>query len=252
MMSINLVLVFVGGVLGSSHCVGMCGGFALALGSGAPGVWSNLRRQAVYSVGRMFTYAVCGAMAGFAGLWLTRQLPALVDAQAVLAVVAGLLLVFQGLSSAGLLPRWSRDPARNRAAQAACLGGGLLANFLRRGGWTSVFVAGMLTGLLPCGLVYAFLALASSTSDWLLGMAVMVAFGLGTVPLMVLTGVGGQLLGLSARRHVFQVAAWCVIVAGTLSIVRGASAFARPDQAAPPACPLCASPDVESPPVEPR
>lgn len=69
-----------------------------------------------------------------------------------------------------------------------CLSGGLLGSLLRTPGWQAAFMAGLLTGFLPCGLVYAYLALATSTNDPLSGLTIMIAFGLGTMPLMILTG----------------------------------------------------------------
>ena len=69
---IELPLLFTAGILGSTHCLGMCGPFALAIGSQAPGWKSNLLRQLVYSAGRIFTYASLGAMAGFGGWRLGR------------------------------------------------------------------------------------------------------------------------------------------------------------------------------------
>ncbi len=64
----ELAMIFVGGLLGGGHCVGMCGPLVLAIGAPAPDWTANVRRQLAYSVGRIFTYAVVGAMAGYAGM----------------------------------------------------------------------------------------------------------------------------------------------------------------------------------------
>src|SRR5690348_15871173 len=74
---------------------------------------------------------------------------------------------------------------------------------------------------MPCGLVYAFLALASSTTSMIGGWLTMFAFGLGTMPIMVLTGLGAGLLTLALRRRVLQIAGFCVLLAGALPMVRG-------------------------------
>jgi uncharacterized protein len=213
---LDLPLIFLGGLLGSSHCIGMCGGFALSIGGTAPSLAHNLRRQAVYSCGRIFTYVCGGALAGYGGMRLADRASEWVNVAACLAVAAGLLLVWQGLLAAGVLRR--RVPA---ASVMPCLGGSLLATFLRSPGLRHIFLAGLFTGLLPCGLVYAYLALASSTRGLLLGVATMALFGLGTVPLMVLAGASGSLLSLAARRRLLQVAAWCVVATGCLAIARG-------------------------------
>ena len=213
---IELPLVLVAGLLGSSHCIGMCGPFALAIGGSAPTMSANLRRQLLYSTGRIFTYTVLGAAVGFGGWRLAKSVPAIVNLPAILAIVAGMLLVWQGLDAAGML-RFRKITA----SKQPCLGGTFLAGLLTGRHWLDVFLAGLFTGLLPCGLVYAMLTLAGSTGNVGLGMATMVAFGLGTVPIMVATGCGGSLLSLAARRKLFTFAAWCVVVTGVISIGRG-------------------------------
>jgi len=231
---IELPLVLIAGILGSSHCLGMCGPFALTIGASSQSWGRNLSRQVVYTVGRIFTYAVFGAVAGFCGWRLVEAVPGLVNVPAVLAILAGVLLVWQGLTSAGVL-----RSRKSVATGGPCLAGTFFASFLkseRRGG---MFLAGMFTGMLPCGLVYAFVAMAASSANMWIGLATMVAFGLGTAPLMILTGVGGSLLNLAARRHLFRVAAWCVVLTGVISIGRGAGFIHIPGWYDSPSCPLC-------------
>jgi len=227
----------------------MCGGFALVIGAPAKRLSNNVARQLVYSGGRIFTYCVLGAAVGFGGLWLSQRTGDLIHAQAAIAILAGILLVAQGLISTGAV-RYLRDLLRRRfmpanaaapklhATGVGCLMGGMVGAFLRDPRWSHVFLAGVFTGLLPCGLVYAFVALAASTSDMFLGMATMAAFGLGTVPLMVLAGGGASLFSLAGRRRLLSLAAWCVVLTGMLSIARGAS-FISWTAEAPAACPLC-------------
>ena len=296
---IELPLIFVGGVLGSSHCIGMCGPFALSVGAAARGWRNNLARQTAYSAGRIFTYAAGGALAGYFGMRATHELPGVVPWQAVLAVVAGVLLVLQGISSSDwnwsawkwgawwlkrrtaqasceadasdaganrhqrtkrseapgrAVPGHRREPAlrqkrRPHNQQATpnslpaapgtlalplqivqpntdnttppCMTGSFFAPLLTAPGMRHPFLAGMLTGLLPCGLVYAFLALAAASGNMFTGMLTMAAFGLGTVPVMVLTGSGALMLKLAARRQLFRLAAICVIITGLVTIARG-------------------------------
>jgi uncharacterized protein len=71
---IELPLVFFGGLLGSYHCIGMCGAFAISIGMGSSSPLRNLLRQAVYTLGRIFTYAFGGVAVAFVGLRLTRSL----------------------------------------------------------------------------------------------------------------------------------------------------------------------------------
>ena len=229
-----LPFVFVAGILGSSHCLGMCGPFALTIGSGAADWKVNFARQVLYTLGRIFTYAVFGAVAGAAGLYLQRQLPALINVAALLAIVAGLFLLYQGLLAARVIRR--RTP---NAAGVACLAGDFVANFLKSPGLPNVFLAGLFTGMLPCGLVYGFVALAASSGDLVMGAGLMIAFGLGTAPVMMLTGCGSSLLSLAARKHIYHIAAWCVILTGLISIARGAGFVELPGWFAAAGCPMC-------------
>ena len=232
----ELPLIALGGLLGSSHCLGMCGPFAITIGLGTGGWWSGLARQLAYSFGRIFTYSCAGALVGYGGLRLAGRGDSFGYLQAAFCVFAGMLLIVQGLASLHLLPRFVAHKGPNLACGALRNFGGLLRS--RR--LTHVFLAGLFTGFLPCGLVYAYLALAASTADLFHGLATMAVFGTGTMPAMVLVGAGGQLLSLAVRRRLFQVAAICVILTGVLTIDRGARAWS---QAASEnrTCPYCAT-----------
>ncbi|MFO0903091.1 MAG: sulfite exporter TauE/SafE family protein [Pirellulales bacterium] len=228
--------LFVAGILGSAHCVGMCGGFVMSIGAAAQNARDNFLRQVVYSAGRLFTYSVLGATAGFAGWRLTKAVPSTIHISALLAIAAGALLIWQGLSATGLFRR--RTIA---GGQTPCLAGTMFSGFLRMPGRTAAFLAGVLTGLLPCGLLYGMIALAASTHDLVAGLTTMLVFGLGTAPILIATGCGGSLLGLAARRKLYVVAAWCMVLTGGISLARGAVFLAqKPSADKPPACPLCA------------
>jgi hypothetical protein len=231
---IEWLMILVGGVLGSSHCVGMCGGFALTLGSVQPSLAANLSRQLTYSLGRVFTYAAGGAMAGYGGWRLSSELRPLLDVQALLAIAAGVLLIVQGLFAAGVFRR-----ALPVFGSGPCAGAASFAALLRSPGLGSVFAAGLLNGLLPCGLVYAYLALATSTGSLFEGLLTMTLFGLGTIPVMVLTGCSGTLVSLRFRRRLFHIAAWCMVLTGVLTLLRGLGALPFAGAAGTAGCPMC-------------
>jgi sulfite exporter TauE/SafE len=214
----ELPLVFLAGALGSSHCIGMCGGFALALGARTPLLRHNLLRQSVYSAGRIFTYGTAGVLAGAGGQRLALALQPYLNVPAFLALFAGLLLIGQGMIATGMVPRRSIS-----AAKLPCQASRLFGSLLNAPHLGQVFLAGLFTGMLPCGFVYAFLSLAASSGSFLLGGATMVAFGLGTMPLMLLAGTGSSLLPLPQRQRMLQIAAWSLVLAGTVSVVRGAA-----------------------------
>ena len=231
--------LFFAGILGSAHCVGMCGGFVMSIGAAARNARDNFLRQVIYSAGRLFTYGVLGATAGFAGWRLTKAVPSTIHVSALLAIAAGALLVWQGLSATGLFRR--RSVA---GGPTPCLAGTMFSGFLRMPGRTAAFLAGVLTGLLPCGLLYGMIALAASTHDLVAGSATMLVFGLGTAPILIATGCGGSLLGLAARRKLYVVAAWCMVLTGGISMARGAVFLTQqPASEKVPACPFCVETD---------
>lgn len=234
--SLTWPMILLGGFLGSSHCVGMCGGFAMTVGATANSWKRNLVRQLVYSCGRLGAYATAGALVGVLGLRLSRWLPTLHWGQAALAVLAGGLLLVQGLKSAGCWPA-----VKGRAVDALCPMRGGFAALLRSGEWPAVFVAGFATGWLPCGLVYAFLALAAQSQSLIYGMLTMLVFGTGTIPLMVLTGLAPGCLSLTLRRRLLKCAAWAVVFVGLLTIARGGLLAKDAATEKPAVCPFCTS-----------
>lgn len=233
---IDWPLIFIGGVLGSGHCVGMCGAFTLAIGWNADTPRRNFARQFVYSIGRCFTYAFLGTTAGFCGQQLHHGLPMIANVQGWISLMAGVALVITGLISAGLIPssdRWLKGVS-------SCAAATQFRNLLRSGQSIHVFLAGVATGFLPCGLVYAFLALALSSGHLHTGAAIMLTFGLGTIPLMVSAGLGSSLVGIEKRQQLVRFAAYTVILTGCLAIARGVSGIAT-DNGADIPCPLCTS-----------
>ena len=214
---IELPLVVLAGILGSSHCLGMCGPFALLIGSRSTSIQAAWMRQLAYSAGRIFTYTFLGAAAGFIGLRIASALAIVVNASALLCVIAGFALIYHGLLSAGLLPR--TKPMGSFEA-VPCLGASFLRPLLTGNRMRDVFAAGIVTGFLPCGLLYAFVALAASSRSVLTGALLMMAFGIGTGPLMMIAGLSGVLLSGAMRRRLHWIAAWCAHPYG--SAVRGA------------------------------
>lgn len=235
----ELPLVFVGGLLGSSHCVGMCGGFALLLGAGARGWGTVFARQLLYSAGRLFTYATIGGLLGYTGLRLVAGLSPVIEVQAWLSIAAGALLIVQGLFATGVLRR-----RPGQLAARLCPAADVLKSTLAARSGLGFFLAGVATGFLPCGLLYAYFALATAAGGLWQGSAVMAAFGLGTMPLMIAAGAGGSLLSLDRRRRLLRVAAWCVVLTGGITLARGVSFLSSDHASGPPTCPLCETKSV--------
>ncbi len=223
---IELPLILVAGVFGSAHCIGMCGPIALAIGGGARDWRINLGRQLAYTFGRVATYAVLGAMVGYAGWRLAALFPSLVWAPAFLSLAAGLVLVYQGALSAGWIRRGAGKPA------SPCLAALVFAPLFRAQRLSGAFLSGVATAFLPCGLLYGMLAMSAGTADMLRGAAIMATFALGTAPVMVAAGCGASLLRGLTRARLIYLASWCVMLAGVVCIARGAAVIGGGEVAA--------------------
>lgn len=231
----TLPLVFVSGILGSAHCIGMCGGISATMSLGAPRLSAAIGRQIAWSIGRTFTYVFLGIAAATAGTRMLQAGSHTVVVQAGFAILAGILLIVQALHAAG----WLSWRIRRKSVHP-CLTTSILAQFLRGGSLPAVFVAGILTGFLPCGLVYSFLALAASSGQVSQGCLIMLCFGLGTIPVMAVTGTGFSLATVRTRRQLLKLAAVCVLVTGLMTVGRGiAFAASHREQEGVATCPLC-------------
>lgn len=212
---VQLPLIFLSGLMGSAHCVGMCGPFTVMIASAKGG--RNFARQASYSVGRLFTYAWLGAIAGFAGQQVQAQSFTSINPAAVLAAIAGVFLVYEGGKTVGILPR---SGLFLKSSATGCGALKIMRATLHSPQLSGAFFGGMLTSLLPCGLVYAMLLSAANTGDLVSGSGLMVAFGLGTVPLMLALGVSLGRLSVARRQVMFRLAGVAMIALGGMSLVR--------------------------------
>ncbi|MDT0630835.1 sulfite exporter TauE/SafE family protein [Rubrivirga litoralis] len=214
---LNLTAAFLAGLLGSAHCVGMCGGFVALLSVG--GGPSVAVRQAAYFAGKTATYAAFGALAGGVGALVTGALGAV---SGVLSVGLGVAMVLVGLALCGVAWGGARAPGRGVATRLAPAIGRLAGS----GSMPALVALGALNGLLPCGLVYGMLGMAASTGSAGGGAATMAVFGLATVPALALTGVLSRRLRPSGRLRLQRLAGVLVVVMGALTVVRGAGALA--------------------------
>ncbi|MBK9690655.1 MAG: sulfite exporter TauE/SafE family protein [Gemmatimonadetes bacterium] len=197
-----LSAAFLAGLLGSLHCIGMCGAFAASCGRVRGGV-------AAWHAGRLTTYALLGALAGTFGRLLPG--PAWLP-----GAVAATLLVWFALALAGLVPEPRLVPLRLTTVGAKAAGNpGLAAQYL----------FGVVNGFLPCGMVYAALALAVAATHPAAGALAMLAFGIGTVPALSVAAVGVQrvLLGSRWRRRLFAgvtlaIGLWTIWNRATMSM----------------------------------
>ncbi len=214
--------------LGSfGHCIGMCGGIAIAYASTKIDSHTPRKIQALshllYSFGRVTTYTVLGAVFGFAGGVATFSNAT----NGILLLVAGSAMVLTGLSLVGKIKflsliecsvsksRWYQDRF------AKLLGAKSLFSF---------YLLGLLNGLLPCGFVYFFAITAASTASAFWGAVVMFIFGISTIPAMFsLSFFVGIFKNTSVRRVMLRLASIAVIVFGLYTLYRGYDFIFNPE-----------------------
>jgi sulfite exporter TauE/SafE len=192
-MALSIIIsAWLAGALGGVHCVAMCGGLMTTLAARDARLQPLLprtvlaRRQGITHAGRLVSYALLGAAFGSAGTWafVAADLAAV---QQWLYVGANVLLLALAI---GLV--WRMPPPHWMKRLGATVFGALLPMLrpaLGRGDTAGRFVFGIAWGLVPCGLVYSVLPLALFAGGAAQGSAVMIAFGLGTLPNLVVTGL---------------------------------------------------------------
>ncbi len=218
MISAGYLSLFLVGLLGGTHCVGMCGGIVGALSLNTAGAGPRIAYPVAYNLGRITSYALLGALVGAIGAG-SVVVGGVLPVQRVLFVVANLMLIALGLYMAGwwqgvaVLERggravWARlQPLASRVLPVRSLPG--------------AFAAGMVWGWLPCGLVYSVLFTALMSGDPATGALIMLAFGLGTLPNLVAMGwFASRLRGFLQRPWVRVAAALTVIAFGVIGLLR--------------------------------
>lgn len=195
------------GLLGSGHCLGMCGGLMGALGMAIPVEQQQRKAQylVLYNFGRILSYALAGFLFGLAG-WAVDQSPA----ASILRIVAGLLLISMGLYLAGWWFGLTRLEQLGqhfwRPIQRFAKGFMPLRN--RR----QALILGALWGWLPCGLVYSTLIWSASQGDAGLSALLMFCFGIGTWPVLIASGFAAERLGHFLRKSSVRATAGLLII----------------------------------------
>lgn len=199
---IDLLAMFMLGLLGTGHCIGMCGPLVFAL----PGQVGGLGAHLGYHAGRLSTYVLVGGLAAALGGGLGRAagglggpdpLGVVVRVEILLSLVSAAMLLMLGLARLGLArePRWMEALALGRLPGLSRWGGA------GRGAAGRMLVLGAWLGLLPCGLSYAAFARCLSAASPLEGGALTLCFGLGTLPGLLLAGLGWGAVGIRWRRY---------------------------------------------------
>jgi len=200
------------GLASSFHCIGMCGPIAFLL----PVADKSPVKKAVsilfYNAGRIFTYACIGVIFGVAG----RRLY-IAGLQQGLSIVLGSVILLTAI----LLFFYRRIPGSPISPVIFSLTHQLIAKQMLRKGIPAMFSLGAANGLLPCGMVYFALAGALALGTITAGVTYMVAFGVGTMPLMILASYSKAFIGTRWRNGMRKLVPVLVGMMGLLLIIRG-------------------------------
>ncbi len=206
-----LLAAFSVGIVGSFHCVGMCGPIALALPIHRYSSFQKFIAVAFYNVGRASTYFGLGLVFGLLG-----QSFSLFKIQQYTSIVAGVFILYVLIfSTMGFLQTsWFSQVSLRIKNQLGALLKAEKTPF-------TFFPIGIVNGFLPCGLVYVAIAGAVSTNDVLWSGSYMFAFGLGTMPIMALTMIFGKYISDSLRSKINRITPYLIGLMAILLIVRG-------------------------------
>lgn len=206
-----LMAAFVFGLMGGAHCIGMCGGIMSALAFAVPPSMRHPARMGglllSYNLGRIISYMVAGALVAALGTLISLSPAARILLQAFAALMLILMALYianwwKGLLKVEAIGRhlWRYiEPLGRRLMPVVHL--------------PQAFTLGALWGWLPCGLVYSMLAWSLAIADPLQGALLMGAFGLGTLPALLVTGLAAQQLSHLIRHPATRSIAALTIIA---------------------------------------
>ena len=229
MGNIDLIIILTTAFLGSvGHCIGMCGGIVVAYSSSKIDQKSSYVQQTAshlaYNFGRVTTYAMLGALFGYAG----QVLAFTPTTKGILFVITGILMIFAGLSLIGKIK------FLNSAEWSVSKYSWYQNSFKKLMGsrsYRSFYLLGVLNGIIPCGLVYSFAIFAASTASPLGGALVMATFGLATIPALFFLGFVTKFLQKgNLRGTMMKLAALLVIVYGVFTLTKGYKFIAHPEE----------------------
>ena len=208
-----LYTAFILGLLGSFHCIGMCGPIAFALPLDRSSTSKMVFQNFLYHLGRLITYALIGVLFGLIGRGLFIS-----GLQQRLSILMGGIMIASVLIPVQFFNKFNvTKPLYKVIAQVKKQ----LGLYLNKKTNKSIFLIGFFNGFLPCGLVYMALVGAIATSSVLQGSIYMFLFGIGTVPMMSLAVFTGNILKVSIRNKIQKVIPVFVVIIGLLFILRG-------------------------------
>ena len=204
---------FILGLIGSFHCVGMCGPIAFILPVDKTNKSKMVWQTFLYHFGRLFTYSLIGLLFGLLGRGLY-----LAGFQQRLSILIGALMIITVIIPVNVFNKYSLSKPLYRIIHKVKTKLGL---YLKKKSNKALFYIGFFNGFLPCGLVYMALFGSISEANALRGALFMFIFGLGTIPLMSGAIFLGNFLKVSIRNKIQKAIPIFVIIIGLLFILRG-------------------------------
>jgi uncharacterized protein len=226
---LDLLLIFSLGFLGSfGHCVGMCGpltvAFSLSQKDKANGHWlSSFSFHFLLNLGRILSYALVGGLLGsLSSLLLVSGQFAGIGSQLrqFMVIFTGILLIWLGLTqiNPNFLPKIPiLHPLQGTLHNSLTA---LMTKLSFQTRWWIALVLGIFWGLIPCGFLYTAQIKAIETGSFWLGMISMLAFGLGTMPMMLGVGISASRLGSDRRSQLFRLGGFLTLTIGILTLFR--------------------------------
>lgn len=201
---------FLLGLLGSFHCLGMCGPIALAISTHDKQRF--ISNKIMYNLGRTFTYGFLGFLIGSIGFTFH-----LVGLQKGVSIVMGAFII--------LISFYYKNSEKYLLGKGF-FGLGMvlkkkLGKYMKMGGKPAFFASGLVNGLLPCGMVYMALLASLALQDPFEGTLYMLAFGIGTIPLMLIVMLSGKLFRVEIREKFLKGMPYLAMFIGILFILRG-------------------------------
>lgn len=209
----DLYTAFTIGLVGSLHCIGMCGPIAVALPLGNRRWTEKIAGALLYNTGRSLTYGVLGALFGLLGKGIHMA-----GFQQWTSIILGMAMILGVVFPFVFKNQFNTEKLLNGYAA------GIIRRFRGLFGKQSLhnlFIIGLLNGLLPCGLVYVAVAGALNTGDVIPGILFMLVFGIGTTPVMMGISLAGNMIGAGIRQWVNKLIPYMIVTLGILFILRG-------------------------------
>lgn len=205
------------GLLGSGHCIGMCGGIVAALALSRSKQAGNRSFQLCYNLGRIGTYTILGFIVGWMGSAIAYADSFRFVARGILLGSDGLIILL-GLGSAFAIGRFNLMRLECSGPFAAIAG--TVKRLNMKNSWWSAIPLGSLMGLLPCGYLYSMAIAAAQTASASKGALTLLSFGLGTLPSLLLFGESTSRMNALTRHKLTRFAALAVAAMGAFNLHR--------------------------------